>query len=311
MLASVCKRTWGIHRQTALIFYKTIVRPRMDWACYLFTGAKKTLLQKLQVLQNSALRICLGSIRTTPINVLHHQAGIPTLNIRRKNIAERLIERAYSSSASFISPKIQYVQRYLPKPSNKNGFGRISRYGLIYDSWINTFNIFKNLNCSPLLPTFITLYEGLFLEDKVDISWGRNREKKSSSELISDLKNTVGFPAEFIFTDGAANKNGNKGIGYSLDSLNIVSALRTPDKFSVLSCELGAIWEGLSDPRITSYAHKIICTDSLSAALAIKNNGLNSTMHLIVSQIRQRMILDSTQGKRNTHILGSQRHEAP
>ena len=191
----------------------------MDWASYLFAGAKKPLLQKLQVLQNSALRICLGSIRTTPINVLHHLAGTATLNIRRKLIAERLIRRAYnSSSASFISSKLKYIQRYLPKPSNKNGSGRISRYGLIYDSWINTSNIFKNLNRTPSLPTFITPYEGLFLEDKVDISWGRIRKKKSPSELLSDLKNIVGFPAEFMFTDGAANKNGNKGIGYSIDS---------------------------------------------------------------------------------------------
>ena len=293
MLASVCKKSWGIHPQTALTFYKTIVRPRIDWACYLFASAKKSMLQKL--LQNSALRICLGSIRTTPINVLHHLAEIPTLNIRRKLIAERLIGRAYSSSASFISPKLQYIQRYLPKTSNKNGSGRISRYGLIYDSWINTSNISKNLNRSPSLPTFITPYEGLFLADKVDISWGRTCKEKSPSELLADLKNTVAFSAEFIFTDGAANKNGNKGIGYLIDSLNIVSSLIAPDQLSILSCELEAIWTGLSDPRITYDAHKIICTDSLSAALAIKDNGLNSVMHPIVSQIRQKMILDSSQ----------------
>ena len=83
LLATLCRRSWGIHPQTAIVSYKAIVRPRVDWACYLYAGAKQRFLSKLQVLQNSALKVCLGSIRTTPINVLHHLTGITILKIRR------------------------------------------------------------------------------------------------------------------------------------------------------------------------------------------------------------------------------------
>ena len=79
MLNSISKKSWGAHPSTLLLFYKSIVRPRLDWGCLLFNNANKQTLNKLSVIQNSFLRTVLGCIRTIPINVLHHLAGIPTL----------------------------------------------------------------------------------------------------------------------------------------------------------------------------------------------------------------------------------------
>ena len=48
ILAPVCRRSWGVHPLIAAIFYKTLVRHKMDWTCYLYANAKKPLRQKLQ-----------------------------------------------------------------------------------------------------------------------------------------------------------------------------------------------------------------------------------------------------------------------
>ena len=72
MLSYLCKRKWGIQPSIAVIFYESLVRPRADWASFLFAGARQFLLKKLDVVQNAALRSYLGCIKTTPLNVLHH-----------------------------------------------------------------------------------------------------------------------------------------------------------------------------------------------------------------------------------------------
>ena len=82
-MAYLCKNQWGNHPQTALTFYKSIIRSRVDWAAFLYAGAKVKTLKRLDTLQNHALRTCLGCFKFTRINVLDHIAAIPTLNIRR------------------------------------------------------------------------------------------------------------------------------------------------------------------------------------------------------------------------------------
>ena len=68
---------WTVHLFTSLVvilFYNAIIRPRRDWASYLFANTKSIWLHKLKVAQNTVLRICLESLITTPINfnVPHH-----------------------------------------------------------------------------------------------------------------------------------------------------------------------------------------------------------------------------------------------
>lgn len=83
MLKSVAGFNWGAHPETLLLIYKTIIRPKMDWGCFLFADSTNRFKQALDVVQNSALRISLECLRTTPINVLHHLSGIELLSIRR------------------------------------------------------------------------------------------------------------------------------------------------------------------------------------------------------------------------------------
>ena len=297
MLASLCKKSWGIHPQTALIFYKSIVRLRMDWASYLFANANYFFLQKLQVLQNSALRICLGSIRTTPINVLHHLSGIPTLKIRRCQITERMLCRDFSFTSKMVIPKIQYMQNFLPKPKQKLDSPRISSFGLLYDCWKEVYPIIENQSRFSMLPTFLVPFEGLFLDECIDVDWGRNRNRLSSRVLYSNLLETFHENTIIIHSDGAVNKNGKRGIGYFIESLDSSISLNACDQLSVLSCELGAILEGISDIRLKDCSHLVVFTDSLLAANSLRSNGLDSRMHPLAFHIRSKIIEASNNNK--------------
>ena len=41
MLNSISKKSWEVYPSTLLLFYKSIVRPRLDWGCLLFNNAQK------------------------------------------------------------------------------------------------------------------------------------------------------------------------------------------------------------------------------------------------------------------------------
>ena len=54
-------KAWGADRKTLLLVYKTFVGSKIDYG-----SACKTLIDKLEVIRNTALRIATGAFRSTP-----------------------------------------------------------------------------------------------------------------------------------------------------------------------------------------------------------------------------------------------------
>lgn len=85
------KTWWGSDIKTALIFYKTYIRSIIDYGSILYGSANPSLLNRLEILQNNALRICLGAMKSTPILPLHVEALEPPLNLRRQHLSNRFL----------------------------------------------------------------------------------------------------------------------------------------------------------------------------------------------------------------------------
>lgn len=76
--------TWrGSDVQTSLLFYRSYIRSIIDYGWILYRSASKTVLNKIDVIQESALRICIEAMRSTPIHPLHVETLEPlrTLHI--------------------------------------------------------------------------------------------------------------------------------------------------------------------------------------------------------------------------------------
>lgn len=65
-----------------LNIYRALIRSTIDYGCIVYGKASKTSLQRLDRVQNRALRLCLGAMRTTPINALLVEAGELPLHLR-------------------------------------------------------------------------------------------------------------------------------------------------------------------------------------------------------------------------------------
>ena len=78
--------------------YKQFVRSALDWGGGgLIQESFKKFSDKLDVIQNAAIRSSLGCIRTTPINVLLHLAGMNTLKFRRSILTKKFLARKIAS----------------------------------------------------------------------------------------------------------------------------------------------------------------------------------------------------------------------
>jgi ribonuclease HI len=62
--------TWGSNRSTLLTTYKMYVKPKLIYCCEALITAKKLHLNKLEIVQNQALRLITGAVKTTPIDAM-------------------------------------------------------------------------------------------------------------------------------------------------------------------------------------------------------------------------------------------------
>lgn len=83
VLRTLAKVTYGADPGSMLMVYKGFPRALLEWGSILIAGANKTTLRRLDKVQNSALRIAMGCMRTTPIPILLSEAGESPLGLRR------------------------------------------------------------------------------------------------------------------------------------------------------------------------------------------------------------------------------------
>ena len=87
LLKVVSHMNWGGDSVTLLRLYKALIRSKLDYGCAVYGAARPSYLKCPNTVQNDALRLALGAYRTSPIESLEVEAGIPPLNLRRKKIS--------------------------------------------------------------------------------------------------------------------------------------------------------------------------------------------------------------------------------
>ena len=71
--------------RTALLVYKTMILPFFDYADVIYHNARVNELDKLQRLQNRALKLCLGLHKREDTELVHRTAKVPLLENRRRS----------------------------------------------------------------------------------------------------------------------------------------------------------------------------------------------------------------------------------
>ncbi|GFN95950.1 reverse transcriptase-like protein [Plakobranchus ocellatus] len=83
ILQKLAGTNWGATPQSLRTIYVSFIRPVLEYANPVLNLASRTSLEKLDRVQNAALRLVLGAPRSTPIAILELAAVCEPLGLRR------------------------------------------------------------------------------------------------------------------------------------------------------------------------------------------------------------------------------------
>lgn len=79
--------------QTAVRLYKSIIKAKLQYGSLLYLNASLKESKRIQKLQNRALRICLMADQYTSNLIMHREAGVLPIELRRKLELYKLMYR--------------------------------------------------------------------------------------------------------------------------------------------------------------------------------------------------------------------------
>ncbi|XP_015432528.1 PREDICTED: uncharacterized protein LOC107188700 [Dufourea novaeangliae] len=258
MLKSLACKSWGADRDAQITTYKALVRSKKDYGSTIYGSANKSILNILNPIQSSCLRIISGAFRTTPTSSLQSELNEPPLHIRRKLLdvtyALTVLSTPNNPTSKYVLPKNRSnntnKKKHCPKPISS----RIQK--TLHELNMTLPNV-ENRNPFPYPPWISINTPTLSLFEKY-------KKKDTNSETLNTILHDYinqnnSIP---VYTDGAKT---NTSCGCAFVTENNVFTKRLPSSFSPLSCETQAILHALTYILESDKDRFTIFTDSEAA----------------------------------------------
>lgn len=263
-------KTWGAHPDSQLKIYKAMIRSKLDYGASIFGDAAKTNLHKLDTIQNSALRLALGCLKTTPTNVLLNESGELPLNIRRNWIARKeQIKMNHQKALPKIISKI-------PEELNHK------KYTFFEKQKCKLKQVNKQINTIYLKkvdkPKNLTIKSEIIFNNK-PIKKSDWKEPELYKIVNQDISENYDNWNKY-FTDGS---KGTEGVGFAAYSSNNNIAVmgKLNDNFCIMNAELAAICAAVKEAGKSNYTFNVILTDSKASLQSMMKNVDKETNYII------------------------------
>ena len=272
LLRVVAHTDWGADKSTLLKLYKSLVRSKLDYGCFIYGSARKSYLRCLDSIHHLGLRLALGALRTSPVESLYVEANEAPLSLRREKLALQYFTKLQScpSNPAFdctINPK--YQEFFARKESAIPTFG-IRVKSLLEHSNISNTNVHDTI--IPEVPPW-TLDQ-----PKVILDLSKLSKKDTSSLVFTQKYNEIKDEHSFcvpVYTDGSKD---NDRVGCAAIINNISIKRRLPNNASIFTAEIKAIDLALDAIAESEDDHFIIFSDSLSVLLSLENKKLDNPL---------------------------------
>ena len=256
---------WGVHPKHLRRIYLSSIRSRLDYASFLVDDSSEAHLKKLDLLQNKALRIIGGYVRTTPTHVMESDLGIQPLHFRRFYLCGKFLLRSKSfkfcDTIQILENSIRSDVLYKWKRKRKPLLLKIhEQFRYLEVNQNNKFHFFS----------FDTWINNLTVENVIKINIDNfNKPKKTydidflgnhCQQFISNNYN--GFYR--IFTDGSKEGN-SSGAAFYDDQNSEFMKFQISQNISIMHTELLAICEALSYISSVNHNKFVIFSDSKSS----------------------------------------------
>lgn len=281
LLKMLSHREWGAGRRSLLNVYKALILSKIDYGSIVYSSARQGVLKKLDPIHNTAIRICTGAYRSSPIDSLLVEAGVPSLENRRKrmtvNYSYKLAYKTHHpvKDTMYLDPSAQKYNR-LKNPTKPfrlrckellNNlditlpFVNNHQYNTLAPWEAVKFELVNHLSKLPKNTTLPVLYKAEYL--------------KACEEFPDYIK---------IFTDGSKMLN---KVACAFVTENVTLGFTLPSEFSIFSAELFAIYKALEYIVDSPKLNFLVMSDSLSSIQAL--SGSKPTKHYLLDKTKHKL----------------------
>ena len=295
LLKSISHHKWGADRQMLLKLYIALVRSRLDYGSIFYNTCCKSHIDKLNVIQNTCLRIATGARKTTPINSLEVESDIPPLNIHRQ-----LLICKYYYRISQLSISLPIVKELFLSTDHVNR--RWNNTTIVPPLRIRAETILMDLSIAPSPPIFAdilspippwvditNIFKAIFIPNMnvAQMSSGQ------AHQMYLAMMDTTYLNYLPIFTDGSkVSEPEVSSAAMSVPSMNLIYGWKLPACYTVLHSEMFAIKQALnwikSNPTISDKI--VIFSDSLSSIYLLMDR--SPTTHLYIAYYIQKLLFE-------------------
>ena len=276
--------TWGADRRTLLRVYRSLIRSKMDYGSIVFSSAKPSALRLLDPVHNSAIRLCTGAFRSSPVLSLYAESGEPSLNARRDLLMLQYLARAQQLPNS---PSCLSIIQQWPTTARRvrESFGSRARE--------TCARLHLTVQTTPI--SFCNTPRWLLSPSVVCPGFMQGRKSDHSTDgiksLFLDHVNTCHRQCMHIYTDGSKDE-GRVGCAAVSDAAR--SSLRLHGYSSIFTAELYGIICAVAIANKSTDTEICIFSDSMSAIQAILHY---NSPHPLVTTIHRWLIRLSTRQK--------------
>lgn len=281
LLKVCCRVSWGADVNIALILLRSLVRSILDYGCVFYASGSNSLMKRLDIVFNKALRVCLGIMNSSPVECFYNEANEPPLNLRRELIGAKFMTRLCALFPELYSKICQLAtqdlcNRYWAKrnsPPLAAAFTQVSQFDDI---------ILKEDPSTPLAAFERDIYRPLIICP--DFSSLPCLNQNIFESTVAQFQEHM-----CLYTDGSKSDSGTGCAIYSDDNEGVCKRFQLSTHASIYTAESIAIMEAVKFCRNSQHLKFLIISDSLSVLSAIK--GHNHRASPIIHRIRSLLFL--------------------
>jgi len=270
--------TRGSKADFLIKFYTTYIRSKLEYAAVVYHPANQSSLKKLNVIQNTALRIAFGARKTTPVSFMLAESGLDDLETRRNTVTLKYLAKVWGSDET--NPvKSRIVKRGLHTTANKHR----------KQNQLNFLE--RSIQICAQFDLELKITEMLRVPDMdLPSPWECCKIKCS---MVMEKKENLDFATSFkllieeafrdfldIYTDGSKVDDCSPvGAAFVIPKKKITAQYKLPKQTSIFQAEVIAIKKAViyTKENLKEYPKVLICSDSKSALEALTNISRSGT----------------------------------
>ncbi|GFT52036.1 putative RNA-directed DNA polymerase from transposon X-element [Trichonephila clavipes] len=137
---------WGADRVSLLRVYQSLILSCLDYGCVVYGFTRAFVIKRLDTVHHSALRICSGAFRTSPVTSLYEVCHQPPLELRRRHLGVNYFIRAMPVPSHPLKPfalAIGLNRLYEARSFKIKPFSERAK-AVLNDAHLNNINIQEN-----------------------------------------------------------------------------------------------------------------------------------------------------------------------